>query len=353
MLLSSLSSSSVVVIVWWCVMLGQAALALHVKTPLVKAFSDGERTIWLKLDCAQPPGSFKLRGVSRVVQLAAAKGAAGVVSSSGGNAGIATAYAAQKLGLECVVVLPVTTPEATRKSLRDSYGATVVVRGRAWDEANVEALRLAAEKEWPLVHPFDDPDLWPGHASLVDECFDQLRDAGEAPPDCFVASVGGGGLLAGIMHGVSKQQASRRVAIVAVETEGADCFSRSVAQRKPATLPNITSIAKSLGALTPSTTILEAALRKDANYDVSTRVVSDTQALSAVFRFAKDYRQLVEPACGAALVACYDTALLPADVKNVVIEVCGGAVVDLPTLARHAADLFERQNIHPGGLYDS
>lgn len=318
------------------------ATALHSVTPLVRSSPLSAamgREVFLKLECLQPSGSFKLRGIGHVVQRAYDDGARAVVSSSGGNAGLATAYAAQKLGLDCVVVLPTTTPDEVRRNLEDLYGARVVVSGGVWDEANVEAERLAREMSARLVHPFDDPIAWEGHATMVAEISEQLGESRSA--DCFVTSVGGGGLLMGILKGIELHAPSTK-RVVAVETDGADCFDRSFRAGAPVTLSGITSIAKTLGATTPSATVLAAALESGI---VKTKVVSDADAVAACVAFANERRHLVEPACGASLATVYnprhrDLFLDDDDnIRTIVVVVCGGAVVDLPALSSWAKNL--------------
>lgn len=305
---------------------------LHSVTPLVRSSQASQvvgRDVYFKMDCLQPPGSFKIRGIGKVVE-EAAKNAKGVVSSSGGNAGLATAYAAQRLGVDCTVVLPESTPKEVCEILRANYGARVVVFGSVWDEANEEAKRLASNAQ--LVHPFDDRIAWEGHASLVSEVVDQL---GGARPDCFVASVGGGGLLAGILEGIEKFSPSTR-RVVAVETLGADSFARSMEAGRALPLEggSIASIAKSLGAVTPSQTVVENSLNSGI---VTTKTVSDADAVKACLAFADEHRHLVEPACGASLATVYDENYAKElfddeSIQTIVVEVCGGAVVDLPSL---------------------
>ena len=115
---------------------------LHDITPLIRSAPLSNKLncdVFFKMDCAQPPGSFKLRGIGATVKEAVEQGADGVVSSSGGNAGLATAHAARAFGIACTVVLPTTTPDAVRRKLEDEYGAEVIVEGAVWDEANERA----------------------------------------------------------------------------------------------------------------------------------------------------------------------------------------------------------------------
>ena len=310
---------------------------LHDITPLIRSAPLSNKLncdVFFKMDCAQPPGSFKLRGIGATVKEAVENGADGVVSSSGGNAGLATAHAARALGIACTVVLPTTTPDAVRLKLEKEYGAEVIVEGAVWDEANERAKQLAAEYKRPLVHPFEGETTWSGHASLVAEVDSQLAALGKSM-DAIVCCVGGGGLLAGVLRGVGDRD---DCAIVAAETHGADSFSKSFAAGTPATIP-ITSIAKSLGAGTPSPTVLKDAL---ASKRVHPHVVSDADAVRACLNFADERRVLVEPACGAALACVYgdDVPAVLRDRRCVVVEVCGGAVINMEQLDAWARELL-------------
>lgn len=309
---------------------------LHDVTPLLRSAPLSTKLgcdVFFKMDCAQPPGSFKLRGIGATVSAAVADGADGVVSSSGGNAGLATAHAARALGIACTVVLPTTTPESVRRKLERDYGAKVVVEGGVWDEANERAKELAAESRRPLVHPFEGPTTWTGHATLVAEVDAQLGDLGLAM-DAIVCCVGGGGLLAGVLEGIGDRA---DCVVVAAETVGANSFAKSFAARKPVTIP-ITSIAKSLGAGTPSPTVLKNAL---ASNRVHPHVVSDAAAVRACVAFADERRVLVEPACGAALACLYgEPPSVLKDRRCVVVEVCGGAVVGVEQMDAWAGQLL-------------
>ena len=132
------------------------------------------RDVYLKLECAQPSGSFKLRGVGRACALAVERdGARLLVSSSGGNAGLATAHAGRELGAQTVVYVPETTPERVRDALR-AYGAEVEVRGTQWSEANAAATARAAACGGAMIHPFEGEDTWDGHSTMMDEIAEDL-----------------------------------------------------------------------------------------------------------------------------------------------------------------------------------
>ena len=144
-------------------------MAIHITTPTVEsdAFSTPDQRVWLKLEALQPCGSFKLRGIGHACEVHAARGATRLLSSSGGNAGIAVAYAGRRLGLPVVVVVPETTREWPRTLIR-RQGAEVIVHGKSWMEANDHLMSLRQPTD-AFIHPFDDPLLWDGHASMITE----------------------------------------------------------------------------------------------------------------------------------------------------------------------------------------
>ena len=323
---------------------------LHVRTPLIISKPMSEvlgRDVYLKLDALQPSGSFKLRGIGYTCQKAIAEGANALVSSSGGNAGLATAYAGQRLGAPTTVVVPETTPEFIRDRLR-SLGATVVVHGSQWSEAHAHAVALNDDVGGKLVHPYDDRHLDRPHAVVHEIKTDLEAVYGRAtPPAAIVTCVGGGGLLAGILQGLDEVGWASRCPVIAAETIGADCLATSVDAGSLRTLPAITSVAKSLGAASPSPRVLEMALKRAGGRDGRGLVrpwrTTDEFAIRACVAMADDHRVLVEPACGAALSAVYGGPNGRCEALDglegdgpVVVEVCGGAIVDRGTLAAYA-----------------
>lgn len=298
---------------------------LHFDTPLVQSrpmsLAAGAE-VWLKLDALQPSGAFKTRGMGWACLAHAERGARRFVCSSGGNAGLAVAYAGRMLNLPVVVVVPETTTERAKALLRQE-GAEVIVQGASWMEANTHALGLLGEGD-AFLHPFDDPLVWAGHATLVDE----VARAG-LKPDAVVLAVGGGGLLVGIAQGLHRQ-GWVDVPILAVETEGAASLHAAIEAGTPVELPRIDSVATSLGAKR----VCDEALRVAQARPVHSVLVSDLQALQACERFLDDHRLLVEPACGAALALAYDRAAELAGMQQILFVVCGGATATIDQIRR-------------------
>ncbi|WP_243056003.1 pyridoxal-phosphate dependent enzyme [Pseudomonas sp. BP01] len=294
-------------------------MTLHIHTPLIESRSislAAGRNIWLKLDALQPCGSFKLRGVGHACEVHQARGAQQFISSSGGNAGLAVAYAGRKLGVPVTVVVPETTTGRAKELLR-LEDANVVVHGSSWQEANALAQTLVGPND-AFIHPFDDPLLWAGHASLIDE----VAEAG-VKPDAVVLSVGGGGLLSGVVQGLQRNGWGD-VPVLAVETHGAASLHAAMQAGHSVELERIASVATSLGAKR----VADQALACAQQHPVHSHLVSDRAALEACERFLLDHRVLVEPACGAALALAYAPGAL-AQYQNVLVVVCGGATATL------------------------
>ena len=296
-------------------------MALHSETPLLEtsaAYSASGRPLLLKMEALQPSGSFKLRGIGRLCEAEVAAGATAIYCASGGNAGIAAAHAGRALGVPVTIVVPETTAADVRARI-EAAGARVTVHGAAFDEADAHARAEAAREKAAYVHPFDHPLLWDGHASMIDEVVASGR-----PFDCVILSVGGGGLMAGVIEGL-RRNGLADIPVLAVETEGADSLARSIEAGERVTLEAIRSVATSLGARR----VAEQAFALATSHPVISLTVTDADAIAALIRFADAFRVLVEPACGAALAVADVHAGRLARFRNPLVIVCGGIAVSL------------------------
>jgi L-serine/L-threonine ammonia-lyase len=305
---------------------GQAAasMQIHVVTPLWESPSLSaamDAPVYLKMEAFQPVGSFKARGIGLACQDSWRAGASRLVCASAGNAGYAVAYSGRKIGIPVTVVVPKTTP-AWLQDLVSKEGATVIVHGDSWDDAHAYGTQLAERENAAYIHPFDDPRVWKGHSSIIHE----IADVG-VRPGAIVVSVGGGGLLCGLLEGMH-EVGWTDVPILAVETEGAASFAAAVRAGRLVTLDRITSVATTLGARRVAAKALEWTER----HPITPWQVTDPEAVDACVRFADEHRVLVEPACGASLAAVYGRARPLEGLRPIVIIVCGGAGVSLPLL---------------------
>jgi threonine dehydratase len=299
--------------------------ALAADDPLWDDAARDGTTVLLKEELFQRTGSFKPRGALCVMRdLPPALLARGVVCASGGNHAIATAFAAQRLGVPATVVMPAAAPRVRIERCR-AYGATVELEdGMAAVFARAEA--LAAHQERALVHPYEGPRTALGTATLGLELWEQAGGA----LDAVIVPVGGGGLLAGIAAAV--KQLDPRCLVFGVEPSGADLMTRSLAAGAPQSLPTAQSICDSLTA--PHARPYSFALcRRFADGVVRVDDAAIAEALRRLFAVAK---LAVEPAAAAPLAALSGPLRERLRGRRVALVV-SGANLDPDTYARHLA----------------
>ena len=299
---------------------------LHDRTPTLhsQALSKlSQRAIYLKMECNQPSHSFKIRGIGRLCQHYAKQGATRFISSSGGNAGISTAYAGRLLNIAVEVFVPETSHALYLQAIKNE-GATVHVHGASWQEANEAAMQRTTELDATYIPPFDHPILWSGHASIIDEVV-----ADNIKSDAVVVAVGGGGLACGLLEGMHKHD-WQHIPVYAIETEGAAAFYASVQQHQQVHLDSINTIATSLG----TKYVTKALLEWTQSHRIIPIKVSDEACVRTIARFADDHRILIEPSCASALSVVYDQHPLLKQHHSLLVIVCGGHGISLSLLAQ-------------------
>ncbi|KAI9865904.1 MAG: hypothetical protein M1813_001871 [Trichoglossum hirsutum] len=263
-------------------------------------------------------------------------------ASSGGNAGLACATAARSLNLPCTIVVPTSTSPLMASKIR-AAGGTVIQIGETWKEADayLRSKLLPQNQGGIYVPPFDHPDVWSGNATVIEEIVTQVREDIDdgALPDVLVCSVGGGGLLNGLVQGIEAIP-DWTPSVLAVETNGADSLSQSLSAKELITLPGITSIATSLGATRVSERTFVYASQPERR--IVSKVMSDEEAVRGCVMLADAERLLVEAACGVCVAAvCLEgesewvKEVPRGRGKNtkVVIVVCGGSNCSVEMLA--------------------
>lgn len=271
----------------------------------------------LKLESLQVTGSFKARGaVNRVLALGD-QARRGVVTASGGNHGLAVAYAARLVGAPATVFVPESAPAAKREALA-RWDAEVVVVGQVWDDAHAAALERAGEARLPYIHPFADPEVIAGQGTLALELF------AEAPQlDTLLVAVGGGGLIGGVA--LAARALSPRLRVIGVEPAGAPTLHESLARGELVTLDGVTTAAGSL-ALRRSTPLnLELARRH-----VERVVLVDDDDMRAAARWLWFELGVGAELGGAAAVAALLSGrYAPAFGERVAAIVCGAGTAFL------------------------
>jgi threonine dehydratase len=264
------------------------------RTPLVPSATLSERlktNVYVKLELFQKTGSFKVRGTfNKALSLAPEINAKGLVTVSGGNHALAVAYTGRALDLTATILMPEgASPKAIVEAAR-GYGAEVKFASTA-----AEAFAQVAELErdgWIYIHAFDDPALMAGQGTLALEMLDDVPQVTD-----IVLGIGGGGMMAGV--GTVIKSLKPAVRIWGAETQGADSMAKSLAAGRIVTLEAMTSVARSLGASSPS----ERTFAMARQYLESVTVVSDKEALDAARFLLERLKVLAEPAASCTYAA--------------------------------------------------
>jgi threonine dehydratase len=284
------------------------------RTPLTASAALSERlktNVYVKLELFQKTGSFKVRGAfNKALNLPAEQRGQGLVAVSGGNHAQAVAYAARNLGLKAVILMPENTPKNYVDATR-GYGAEV--KFAADVTAAFREVDEFKQQGWSYIHPFDDPLVMAGQGTIGLEILEDVPQVTDV-----IVSIGGGGLICGI--GTAMRALKPFVRIWGVETEGADCMSRSLAAGKIVTLDVITSIARTLGAPAPS----ESTLAMAQELLESVTVVSDADALASLRFLLERLKVLTEPAASCTLAAADRLKHQFSKERHVVLVLCGG-----------------------------
>lgn len=232
----------------------------------------------------------------------------------------------------------------------------VVVAGNHWNECDAKCRAFVEENPGAeYVPPYEHEEIFEGHSSLVEEVSVQLEELGldTRAPTAWVASVGGGGLISGVMRGLEKLGLESCARLVGVETRGCHSWSLKMRQKAPR-LEEIASAAKSLGALE----VCEDSVRWRGLRDWRSVVVEDREAARGSIALVDHHRLLTELACGCAVrtvadcavdgievfgpggpIEAVDLKVLWEGVDRVVVVVCGGNSVDLDAVMRWKSEI--------------
>jgi len=295
----------------------RARIATHVRhTPMLPAPRLGEAQfpgVQFKLENLQVGGSFKARGVfNTLLQLTPTQRTRGVLTASGGNHGLALAYAAHCLRMPAVVYLPARA-SANRRARIEKWGAQIFQHGQDWDDANIKALAHAHDTGMYYVHAFDAETTLAGQGTLGLEL---LADAPEV--DCVLIGIGGGGLICGVATALKLRKPA--VHVIGVEPAGAATMLTSVQAGSVTPLPATRTIADTLAPRSVSERTLALAQR----YVDEIVLVEDAHMVAAMRWLWQECNQLVEPAGAAVVAALQQHPGLLKNYQHPVAVICGG-----------------------------
>lgn len=286
--------------------------------------------VWLKREDQQPVFSYKLRGAYNLIaSLPVEARSRGVVAASAGNHAQGVALAAQRLGIEATIVMPKTTPEIKVTAVR-RLGATILLHGNTYDEANEHALAIAEQKGRSYIPPYDHPLVIAGQGTVAVEILEQHR--GE--PDIIFVPVGGGGLIAGIAAYVKAVRPSVR--IIGVEPDEAPCMHAAFAAGERVELKHIGIFAD--GAAVRQAGAETYRIAREAVDEIL--LVNTDEICAAVKDTFEDTRSIPEPAGALALAGLKQYVARERIAGKELIAIFSGANVNFDRL-RHIAELAE------------
>ena len=246
---------------------------------------------YLKADCLQKTGAFKLRGAYyKLSTLTDEEKARGVIACSAGNHAQGVAFAARDMGIPATICIPAGAPLSKIEATR-SYGANVVLVPGVYDDAHAEAVRLRDEQGLTFIHPFDDERVMAGQGTIGLEIAEQLPDV-----DVVLVPIGGGGLIAGVASAL--QQLKPACRIIGVQAAGAASMADSLRAGHILTLPEVHTVADGIQVKTPGEKTF--AICREAVDEVVT--VGEAEIASAILTVLERQKLMVEGA-GAVGVA--------------------------------------------------
>lgn len=267
---------------------------------------------YLKADCLQKTGAFKLRGAYyKLSTLTDEEKARGVIACSAGNHAQGVAFAARDMGIPATICIPAGAPLSKIEATR-SYGANVVLVPGVYDDAHAEAVRLRNEQGLTFIHPFDDERVMAGQGTIGLEIAEQLPDV-----DVVLVPIGGGGLIAGVASALRQLKPACR--IIGVQAAGAASMADSLRAGHILTLPEVHTVADGIQVKTPGEKTF--AICREAVDEVVT--VGEAEIASAILTVLERQKLMVEGA-GAVGVAAAMYGELDLRGKTVCALLSGG-----------------------------
>lgn len=293
-----------------------------------------ESEIYLKLENTQRTGSFKIRGASnKIMSLTESEKSRGVIACSAGNHAQGVALSSTMNKVKSIIVMPVNAPiakiEATKK-----YGAEVILFGQMFDESKEYALKLAEEKKYVFVHPYEDEKVIAGQGTIGLEILEQISGL-----DSIVAPIGGGGLISGIA--IAAKSINPKIRIIGVQTELVSTMAQMFLTKtyKPMTQA-VATLADGIAIKQPSQVMYDSFISK---YIDEVATVSEGQIAEAIV-FLLERAKTVSEGSGAVALAAALSKRLNLGRKSCML-VCGGNI-DLNIVS----DIINRGQIQRGRL---
>lgn len=287
--------------------------------------------VYLKPENMQYTGAYKLRGAYyKISTLSEEARKKGLIAASAGNHAQGVAYAAKAYGCKATIVMPTTTP-LIKVERTKSYGADVILQGDIYDEACEYAMKLAEEKGYTFIHPFDDEDIIAGQGTISMEIFKELPTV-----DIILAPIGGGGLASGVA--AFAKMLNPKIRVIGVEPAGAACMKASLEAGKVVSLPSVNTIADGTAVQTPGN-ITFPYIQKFVD-DIIT--IEDDELIVSFLDMVENHKMIAE---NSGLLSVAAVKHLKEKNKKIVAIVSGGNmdVITMSSIVQHG--LIQRDRI--------
>ncbi|HJC67653.1 MAG: threonine ammonia-lyase [Lachnospiraceae bacterium] len=274
--------------------------------------------VYFKPENMQYTGAYKVRGAYyKISTLSGEERERGLITASAGNHAQGVAYAAKLAGVKAVVVMPTTTP-LMKVNRTKSYGAEVILAGDVFDEACDYAYKLADEKGYTFVHPFDDLEVATGQGTIAMEIIKELPTV-----DYILVPIGGGGLCTGVS--TLAKFLNPKIKIIGVEPAGANCMQESLRQGHVVTLSDVNTIADGTAVKRPGEKLFPY-IQQNVD-DIIT--IEDSELIVAFLDMVENHKMIVENS-GLLTVA----ALKHMNVqKKKIVSILSGGNMDVITMS--------------------
>jgi threonine dehydratase len=304
-----------------------------IETPLEPARALSARLgnqVLLKREDLQPVFSFKLRGAyNRMANLSTVERERGVIAASAGNHAQGMALAASRLGIDALIVMPITTPEIKVQSVAN-LGARISLHGNAYNDAADYAKLLAEEQGRTFVHPYDDPEVIAGQGTVAVEILRQYSGR----IDAVFVPVGGGGLIAGVAAYI--KYLYPEIKVIGVEPEDAPCMYEALKADERVVLEQVGIFADGVAVRQAG----EEPFRIARKYVDEVLLVTTDEICAAIKDIFEDTRSIAEPAGALSVAGVKKYIEREACTDKTFIAIDSGANINFDRL-RHVAERAE------------
>lgn len=286
-------------------------------TPLIHSLELSKNLeVYLKLECLQITGSFKLRGATnKLLSLTNEQKNKGVIAVSTGNHGKGVAHAAKQIGIKSTIFMSSMVPEHRKKAI-ESLGAKVEIIGNNSDEADLYAREFAKKNNITLVHPFDDLDVIAGQGTVGLEMLEAMPDI-----DSVIIPTSGGGLIGGIALAIKLQKPN--VKIIATSMKRGPSMYESLKAGKPVDVKEEETLADCLGGSIGLDNQYTFGICKDVIDDF---ILIDEPKIAEGIKFNFEKHKLVTEGAAATSIMAVKDQLSSHFGKNTICLLCGGNI---------------------------